>query len=328
MLSGSLRRQPKGFIFPILVFTMTGIMFAVVTMVAMLVLRTNSTMVASSCSMRAYYAASAGLNEAAGSGVVGKYATNCARGQYLVPSSVGCALPGIANTVTVLDSDCSYSVQVADKSSGVLNVNAIGRCCGTNGAIVKINTNLNYAGDMPACPGFETVTWKGATYDTIWFNYDADGALDAGECWLKQNVYSDLPTGSRATQAGTASEVGLLYDATGAGDSNICPTGWAVSTDANWNALSAFLAANQGQKLKPAAADAVNQWQSSGYVGDGTAGFNAPGVGYYNGSHTDVGTKAHFRSSNGNDWILTYNTTSTSTAALNPTDSASVRCVK
>jgi len=113
----------------------------------------------------------------------------------------------------------------------------------------------------------------------------------------------------------------------------ICPTDWHIPNDAEWIALTSFVGANAGTKLK-----AASSWNSYIGVPSGTDayGFAAlpSGVGYSDGNFDEVGVRSFWWSTSeySSDRTFTrsmlYNYDGAHWYDVNKNFLFSVRCVK
>lgn len=127
---------------------------------------------------------------------------------------------------------------------------------------------------------------------------------------------------------------GAYYNWYVVGTGKLCPSGWRVPSEADWNVLSVLLGDEAGITLKN---HGVPEWLTPGSTITGLSGFNATATGYKNyGSVFTSGSTADYWSSDvlpaypeyGPDHILSY-----SNRQLNPGiklkyAGLSVRCVK
>ena len=112
---------------------------------------------ASTCGLRAFYAAEAAQSDMQNAylGVMAT-STSCTKGRYVMPNANACALPGSPGTIIAMDNSCSYSAQISSITTTTASIVAIGRCtigdCSGNGsAIVKLNTTINGKAGAPSC---------------------------------------------------------------------------------------------------------------------------------------------------------------------------------
>ena len=134
------------------------------------------------------------------------------------------------------------------------------------------------------------------------------------------------------------STYGRLYTWYTATDSrNICPTGWHVPSDAEWEALKAYLGGElvSGGLVKETG---TTHWQTPNTGATNTTGFTALPAGYrtLNGSYASIGLTGPFWSYNENlsntaeglGQGLHYNDASMVRGGFDKPDGCSVRCMK
>jgi uncharacterized protein (TIGR02145 family) len=183
------------------------------------------------------------------------------------------------------------------------------------------------AAPLSVCPGSQVIDANENIYNTV-----AIGT----QCWMKENLKvtkynngDDIPdetantsgwrtliTGARteyvaAGVTGYVSTYGYLYNWYAATDSRkICPTGWHVPTDSDWNKLVKYLhsaadtTANSSTQSSSAGALMKKNdvlWTTN--TGTNSSGFSALPGGYrdYDGSFTNVCCSAFFWSATASD---------------------------
>jgi len=212
-----------------------------------------------------------------------------------------------------------------------------------DGSLVEISTSdISRMAFYPECPGTPTVSYAGKTYHTVYIGT---------QCWLKENldIGTMINSTTNQTNNGTIEKYcygnlesncttdGGLYqkdeavqynDAAGA--QGICPSGWHIPTDGQFEALMTAVS-NDGNALK-----AVGQGTGSG-AGTNTSGFSALLAGnryYYSGSFYDRGKYAYFQSSSyythtqSREMQLYYLNNSIEIKLVNYQNGYSVRCLK
>jgi uncharacterized protein (TIGR02145 family) len=216
----------------------------------------------------------------------------------------------------------------ATLASTITTLNSSGQPFNTNTNITA--TSLVSVGII--CPS--TVTWQGVTYPTVNIS---------GMCWMKTNFQGSNSLGNATFFGGGAAEPsagwGKLYDNTAVMNGStaeraqgICPTGWHVPSDLEWNYLEHTLGATITQQTSSAWGfdkfyDTVGyqsqQSNSLALVLSGQATFGSPTTyklwdpsGLY---WTSTNKKIR--------WVAgTYTTIYKSTAAVS--DGVSLRCLK
>ena len=157
------------------------------------------------------------------------------------------------------------------------------------------------------CPGIPIVTYEGKTYNTVQIGT---------QCWLKENLNVGTRVNGSQNQSDNSTiekycynddeancyTYGGLYQwneamqySTMPGTRGICPPGWHIPTNAEFEALAAAVN-NDGNALK-----VIGQGIGSGQ-GTNTSGFSALLAGYrnLNGSFASLGYYAYFWSSTEN----------------------------
>ncbi len=119
-------------------------------------------------------------------------------------------------------------------------------------------------------------------------------------------------------------------DADPSGVRGICPCGWHLPSDAEWQHLVDALggAAVAGGKLK---ARGTAQWTSPNTGATDESGFGALPAGWHDftGAYEGLGDRAFFRTASGmRARFLDHDAASVGAGNIHPRDAASVRCVK
>ncbi len=199
--------------------------------------------------------------------------------------------------------------------------------------------------------------------------YDADGneyptVQISNQCWMARNLRTsklndntpvvgglDNASWSVATQAAysvypfasvpgysseeqVADDFGYLYNFAAANNKNLCPIGWHVSTNAEWQSLAAYLGDNPSHKLRESG---TAYWTSPNTGATNQTGFNARGAGYRSNSGDYLGiknlgvwwTSSSYSSTIAYSWGLNYNMSDFDFAnTQNVKRGQAVRCVK
>ncbi len=191
------------------------------------------------------------------------------------------------------------------------------------------------------CPGTPTVTYAGKTYHTVQIG---------SQCWLKEN----LDVGSRINGSGTQTDNGTiekycynddpancdtyggLYEwnesmqyVTTAGTQGICPAGWHIPTQAEFQVLESTVK-NDGNTLK-----AAGQGSGSG-AGTNTSGFSAllggsrHYLGYFNSirEYIPLWSTTEYDATNASYSYLNYDDSTIRSANSSKNYGLSVRCLK
>lgn len=132
----------------------------------------------------------------------------------------------------------------------------------------------------------------------------------------------------------TVSTYGRLYTWFAATDSRkVCPTGWHLPSDSEWNTLITFLGGEAGSKLKETG---TSHWISPNTGASNTSGFTALPGGHRQegGAFVDIGDNAYWWSSTEGSLISAWgrtlhnNTVNVFTSSTPKSYGYSVRCVK
>ena len=169
-----------------------------------------------------------------------------------------------------------------------------------NDSINKLNKELNTPKDGEACPHSPTVTdVDGNTYSTVRIG---------NQCWMRENLrVTHRPNGTTAvtysTPSGAPANFGYNYSfsemmagasATSAATQGICPDGWRVPSDADFNELVTYAQLKAGNAC--GSLKATYGWDSD-YSGDNTLGMSLLPA-------EDDGSYLDYYSSNYHDWYL------------------------
>jgi uncharacterized protein (TIGR02145 family) len=164
-------------------------------------------------------------------------------------------------------------------------------------AYARNKAGLDYGSDSPLittsgidntvpCPGIPTITYEGQVYHTVQIG---------DQCWLKENLNAGSIISAEITQSNngiiekycyydnveSCDQYGGLYQwnevmnyQTGEGSKGICPEGWHIPANSEWNALSGFVGGNSvsGGALKETG---TNHWQFPNTGATDLVGFSA-----------------------------------------------------
>lgn len=204
------------------------------------------------------------------------------------------------------------------------------RAYATNVVGTSYGSEVSFTTSTPFACGTSTVTdYDGNVYNTVQIG---------DQCWLKENLRSTHYADGTAIASGTNTSTtdayyypvsgdfyyGNLYNwkavmgnaissaANPSGVQGICPTGWHVPSDAEWNQLTSYVSSQSqylcGSNCSTCIAKALasnSGWYSMGIsscaVGDdqslnNSTGFTALPAGTYNNSNTTTSRFAYFRS--------------------------------
>lgn len=156
------------------------------------------------------------------------------------------------------------------------------------------------------------------TYNTAWEN-NATGAY----CWYDNDstTYADT--------------YGALYNWYAVNTGNLCPDGWHVPTDAEWNALEAYIASDGHSGTEGTALKATSGWYNDGN-GTDDYGFSAlpGGRRLSNGSFYHEGDFGYYWSSTENGSIeawgrrFSYSSSDVTRSSYRKENGFSVRCLR
>ena len=189
------------------------------------------------------------------------------------------------------------------------------------------------------CPGIPTVTYEGQVYNTV---------LIGSQCWMKENLnYATGNSWCYNNNSSNCDTYGRLYDwatiMNGAASSNgvpsgvqgICPPGWHVPSNAEWDIIANHLGGSSvaGGKIKEAG---YAHWVSPNTGATNESGFTAlpGGVRYTDGSFSGLGfycywwSSAEFSSSIAWYRGLNYDNANMYLSNVNKTSGFSLRCLK
>jgi len=209
---------------------------------------------------------------------------------------------------------------------------------GNNGTIV-FNPNITY-GTMTDIDGntYKTVTigtqtWMAENLKVTKYN---DGTAIPNV--TDETAWSSLTTGAYCNynnDPSTAATYGRLYNWYAVNTGKLCPTGWHVPTDAEWETLREYLGGYEvaGGKLKETG---TTHWNSPNEGATNASGFTAlPGGGRYNdGTFDYIGDNGIWWSSTEGStsyalgWYLNYNNYNLTYNNSSKVDGFSVRCVR
>jgi uncharacterized protein (TIGR02145 family) len=196
-----------------------------------------------------------------------------------------------------------------------------------------VGTVTDVDGNQYATIKIGTQVWMAENLKTTKF---ADGTeipnVTTNQQWMAQTTAAFSYFNNDASNN---EKYGKLYNWYAATCCAICPQGWHVPTQEDWEKMRSFLLPNSGNKLK-----SITGWRESeisGTKGTNESGFNAlpGGVRGSNGNFFSVGEFGHWwmnKSTNATTApyiILSFNQSVVSQANFNPKwNGASIRCVK
>ena len=195
------------------------------------------------------------------------------------------------------------------------------------------------------CPGIETITYEGQVYNTV---------LIGEQCWLKESLNAGTRIDGGQLQDpnngvlekycydddnANCDEYGGLYQwnemmqgSTTPGAQGICPTGWHIATEDEWQELFDYLGGNNaaGGKIKE---EGTLHWQDPNTGATNESNFTALGAGSYIGTFYSKLFRNHLWTSDqfGSQavfWELLYVSAGVSWTAAPKSDANSVRCLK
>ena len=208
------------------------------------------------------------------------------------------------------------------------------------------STILVYLHFAPACPGASSISYDGFEYHTVQIG---------SQCWLRENLRPGMmiPASSQQTNNFTIEKYcyqddpdncliyGGLYSwkemmkySYTPGITGICPAGFHVPTEAEWNKMLNYIDHFPGGKLK---ATGTTTWLAPNTGATDEFGFDALGAGYVDDQRDFYNLKKTTRfwtSSNMNNWFginrcIDYNRSGVYPYGYGSMDySYSVRCIK
>jgi uncharacterized protein (TIGR02145 family) len=142
--------------------------------------------------------------------------------------------------------------------------------------------------------------------------------LTTGYCWYS-NV-SDT----------TKNHLGALYNYYAVKTEKLCPIGWHVPSEAEWNTLTDYLGgkSNAGGKLK---GSGFRYWDIPNKGANNESGFNAlPGGRRYSSHNTFYGVRkfGYWWTSTSTTKFMSYDNTAMLNDGFPPTTACSIRCIK
>jgi uncharacterized protein (TIGR02145 family) len=172
------------------------------------------------------------------------------------------------------------------------------------------NSTPAVIGTVEPCPGIPTFTYQGQTYNTV---------LIGSQCWMKENL--NFATGNSWCYDDDPANCGIygrLYDwatiMNGEASSNsvpsgvqgICPDGWHLPSDAEWDIIVNYLGGYgvAGGKMKEAG---YAHWYSPNAGATNESGFTALPGGYrFDGNFYVLGSNEFFWSSSEYDAAVAW----------------------
>lgn len=155
---------------------------------------------------------------------------------------------------------------------------------------------------------------------------------EGSQTWMAENLAYNIEGAISYNNADSnAIKLGFLY--TWETSQNICPEGWKLPNENDWDILIDHLGGKNaaGGKLK---LNGISFWKSPNRFGSNSINFSAlPGGALIDGVFTGIGESAYFWSSeaectSGYVKYLTFKAGFADTKVLTKTDNASVRCLK
>jgi len=154
----------------------------------------------------------------------------------------------------IFDTPYSYDKQIIHQFESENNFTVVLEVMDTDGANSQAfqTVIVNNSGLGNPCPGIETVTYNGQTYNTV---------LVGNQCWLKENLNIGIRIDGSEDQEDNAVVEKYCYDDDDAncitygglyqwdevmqyveyeGAQGICPPGWHLPTDDDWKILEGF----------------------------------------------------------------------------------------
>jgi uncharacterized protein (TIGR02145 family) len=199
----------------------------------------------------------------------------------------------------------------------------------TNASGTTYGDTLSFIAQLAPCGDLTSVSYQGHDYDIVGIGT---------QCWFAENLRSDnyrngedIPgdfSGTSGAQAIYNDEplyldtYGRLYNRYAVDDSRgLCPTGWHVSTDAEWTTLTNYLGTDPDDKMKSSDPD-WNGSNSSGFSG-------LPGGARFTSGFQYVGGIGFWWTSSPDGWNrILYSNSGMQQSTPDPEFGSSVRCVR
>lgn len=196
------------------------------------------------------------------------------------------------------------------------------------------------------CPSTVTDLRDNNTYNTVKIG---------DQCWMKENLRYSLPNNNPSTQEspavaypnnddGKVEAYGLLYNYYAATMDNLCPEGWRVPTQAEFETLIANvdLCKNTEGYVAKSLADSGDVWNQAynsclpGYTPseNNASGFSARPAGWWNNGYYGLGHGAAFwvtptaTDASNYRFYIEHNQATINGGSVNNHDCLSVRCIK
>ncbi len=204
---------------------------------------------------------------------------------------------------------CPGIPQITDADGNVYNTVLVGCDCWTEKNL--ITTSLNNA--QPISTNLNNTDWENAS--------------TAAYAIYPNEQHPDISSDEQMKD-----EFGLLYNWYAANSEDICPDGWHVATNSDWQNLNSYVGINIGDKLK---LDDELYWMSGGtYLNEANFSAKAAGKRDSNGEYTDIKSNANWWTSDfcDEDFALSrtviYNESEfDETLYKNKNEGYSIRCV-
>ncbi|MGA2408438.1 MAG: FISUMP domain-containing protein [Bacteroidales bacterium] len=257
----------------------------------------------------------------------------------------GTGTGSFTSNLTGLTANSTYYVRAyATNSVGTGYGNQVSFTTQTSGGIgIIFNPNLKYGsisdidGNIYKTITIGTQTWMAENLKTINYNDGTSipsvtdgvawiGLSTPGFCWYNNDAVTYKST------------YGALYNWYAINTGKLCPTGWQVATEAEWNALSDYLNGEMvaGGKLKETG---LSHWSNPNTSATNESGFTALPGGYrvgngYGGAYSDIGENGYWwlatEISSTSAWSrnISYNYNSVSNIGNFKQAGYSVRCIQ
>jgi uncharacterized protein (TIGR02145 family) len=227
----------------------------------------------------------------------------------------------------------SSETETGDLSSSSSEAEVVEDSSSSDGEISSSSEAVSSSSEVAACVdgAGSPVAHGGKTYKTVKIGC---------QTWMAENLNYSTASGSECygDEPAKCEEYGRLYTWAAATGVGLCPSGWHLPSDADWDALMEYIETKNGGTYNPATNATVagrHLKAKSGWLsgnGEDTYGFAALPGGYHGNNFTYIEENGYWWSSteSGNDALRrSMSSTASVVRATSPkTNLLSVRCVK